>query len=214
MSERSDGPELDAWIQRAAGGDGVALRRLLDAHLPRLRAFVRLRMEPLLRQRESGSDLVQSVCRELLEHADRFRFGGEDAFRRWLYREALRKIAHRREYWLAERRSPLREQRAPTGVDEGAGGDEAGLLACYATFCTPSHAAMAREELARVEAAFDRLSERHRDVIVRARILGQSRAEIAAEMGGNEASIGNLLLRALAALSAHLVGPADRPSST
>jgi RNA polymerase sigma factor (sigma-70 family) len=201
MAARPEEPDIDAWIESAARGDAQALRRLLDAHLPRLRTFIRLRM----------ADLVQSVCRELLEHEGRFRFGGEAAFRRWLYTEALRKIAHRREYWLAERRNPGQEM-AASASDAGEDGDR-DLLSCYASFCTPSHAAMAREELSRVEAAFDRLPEHYRDVIVRARVLGLSRAEIAAESGCSTAAVGNLLFRALASLSSHLVS-ADERSQT
>ena len=201
MSKAPDSDDVDALIGRAAAGDEVALRSLLDMQLPQLRAFIRLRMDPLLRQRESGSDLVQSVCREVLEHGARFRFGGESAFRRWLYTEALRKLAHRREHWLADRRSPHRER--------SVGSEDASLLDCYATFCTPSRSAIAREELARVEQAFDALPERYRDVIVRARILGMSRAEIAAEMGSSEAAVGNLLFRALALLSQRLIARAE-----
>ena len=43
------------------------MQRLLEEHLPRLRAFIRLRTNQAIRARESCSDLVQSVCREVLE---------------------------------------------------------------------------------------------------------------------------------------------------
>ena len=39
----------------------------------------------MLRAMESTSDIVQSVCREILQHKDRFQYPGEDGFRRWLY---------------------------------------------------------------------------------------------------------------------------------
>jgi RNA polymerase sigma-70 factor (ECF subfamily) len=191
-------PDIDALVAAAARGDGAALNALLAEHLPGLRAFVRLRMDPLLRAQESSSDLVQSVCREILQHSDRFKFEGQNAFRRWLYTEALRKIAHRKEHYLAARRD-LRRQ-----VDLGGGGSEDDLLSFYASFCSPSRVAIAREELARVEQAFDALPDHYRDLIVKARILGMTRAELAAESGTSEGAIGNMLFRAMAALAEKL----------
>ena len=44
-----------------------AMALLYLEHLDDLRAFVRLKIDPRLRVRESGSDLVQSICREVLE---------------------------------------------------------------------------------------------------------------------------------------------------
>ena len=70
-------PEAEL-VERATTGDREAVEQLLARHLPRLERYVRLRAGALLRS-EGVSDLVQSTCRELLEKADRFRFGGEDA---------------------------------------------------------------------------------------------------------------------------------------
>jgi RNA polymerase sigma factor (sigma-70 family) len=144
------------------------------------------------------------VCREVLENLEQFRYPGEAAFKRWLYATAARKLGHRYEHWQAERRDPRREAgQAPGAASDGE------LLACYRSFCTPSRAAIAREELERIEKAFDQLSSDHRDVIIMARILGLSRAEIAKELHRSEPAVGNLLLRALAHLSEVLDGDAQ-----
>ena len=50
-------------IARAAQSDRAALEALLVQHLPGVEAYLRLRMGPLLRAKESASDLVQSLCR-------------------------------------------------------------------------------------------------------------------------------------------------------
>jgi RNA polymerase sigma factor (sigma-70 family) len=81
------------------------------------------------------------------------------------------------------------------------------LLACYRAFYTPSQQAAAREELERVEGAFDRLPEQYRQVIVMAKIMGLSRAEIAVELGRTELAVRTLLSRALAQLATELVTP-------
>ena len=53
---------------------GKSFAALLVPHLPDLRSFVRRRVGDLIRSRESSLDLVQSVCREMLENRSRFRF--------------------------------------------------------------------------------------------------------------------------------------------
>jgi RNA polymerase sigma-70 factor (ECF subfamily) len=189
--------------QRAARGDRQAIDLLIERNLSGLRAFVRLRAGPLVRARESSSDLVQSVCREVLENSERFQHASESAFRQWLYTTALRKIDHRRDYWAAEKRNPGREARHLADAT----GDEAGLLACYRSLSTPSRHAVAREEIERVERAFDSLSEEYREVVTLAKVVGLSRAEIAERTGRSEGAVKMLLHRALVELSGLLEEP-------
>ena len=54
---------------------------LLERHLSRLPAFLRLRFDERMRQRESTSDLVPSVCREVLENESGFVYEGEARYR-------------------------------------------------------------------------------------------------------------------------------------
>lgn len=200
MAPPDPNPELDALTRAAAEGDPGAMAELLERHRGELHAFVRLRYGKLLSGRESSSDLVQSVCREVLEHADRFRHPDRAAFRRWLFLTALRKIKNRQAYYLAGRRDVLREAR-PSDPES-----EAALMQHYRTFSTPSAAVSLREEVARVEAAFDHLSEEQREVLTLAHLGGLSRKEIADQIGKTEGAVRVILHRALAKLSAHL-GP-------
>jgi len=141
---------------------------------------------------------VQTVCREVLQDLDGVSCATEDAFRGWLYTVAHHKLATRAEFHDAERRSPRHE--APSG--EAA----AVLLGAYARVCTPSHQAAAREELARVEAAFDRLVAQDREVILDACIAGLSHREIAARLEKTEAAVRKQLSRARARLAILLDG--------
>lgn len=171
------------------------VERLLAEHLPGLRAYVRLRAGPAVRAREAASDVVQSACREVLERADTFQHGGEAGFRHWLYTTALRKIINKHAFHTAARRDVRRDERATTDV---------ALLQAYHTLCTPSRVAAAREELERIEHSFEHLSDDHREVILLSRLVGLTRTEVAAEMGRSEASVRNLLHRALAHLAQRL----------
>ena len=183
--------------RRAAAGDSDALEELLEAHLPSLRAFVRLRATPEIRAQESVSDVVQSVCREVLTHAERFRHPGEAAFRNWLYTTARRKILNRLQAMRTEKRDVARE----VALDEPAA---QALLARYASFSTPSGRAARREDVERVEAAFDELKPEQKDVVELAYVVGLSRGEIAERMGKSEGAVRVLLHRALARLGSLL----------
>lgn len=193
-------PDESAHLaERAAQGDEQAMQCLLEIHLDALRAFVRLRAGPELRRHESNSDLVQSVCREILANADRFQHVSESAFRRWLYTTAVRKISDRADHWRAQMRDPHREQALASQHD-------AALLRCYESFSSPSQQAIVREEVERVERAFEDLTEEQREVITLAHVAGLSRAEIAEQMGRSEGAVRVLLHRSLARLT-EILGP-------
>ena len=193
-SEPQDTLEL---AQRAAQGDAQAVERLLERHLPELRAFVRLRAGAALRERESTSDLVQSTCREVLGRIERFQFPDGDAFRRWLFTTAQRKIADRADHYAAQKRDARREQT----LARASGADDERLLACYQRFSSPSHRATLQDEIERIERAFDQLSEEQREVVALAHVAGLSRREIALQLGKSEHAVRNVLHRSLARLA-------------
>lgn len=193
-------------FDHASRGDPAAIDDLLADHLPGLRAFIRLRSGPRLRALEESQDLVQSVCREILEHLDRYQYHGEEKFRAWLFATAIRKLANRQEYYAALKRDVGRNRGAAPAGDGSADGE---LHELYHAFITPSRDAAGREELASVEAAFDELPDDYREVILLARVVGLSHAEIAEQMGRTERSIANLLYRAMAKLSDKLVKRRD-----
>ena len=178
-------------VERFRAGDPSALEVLFEQHMPALLAFSRVRLGPMLAAHESAHDVVQSAFREVIEGAPRFMYGGEAAFRAWLYTHVSRKIADRAEYWGAQRRDAAREQRIDDGV----------LELVRRTLSTPSEGAVGREALEKLDAAFAQLPDDHREVILLARVAGLSRAEIAEATGRSEASIRNLLPRALARLA-------------
>jgi RNA polymerase sigma-70 factor, ECF subfamily len=198
-----DDDRVRELVESAARGDAPAVDALIERYLPGLHGFVRLRMGRLLAGQESSSDIVQSTCREVLHHADRFRYDGEVGFRRWLYRTALRKIANRAEHYRAQKRDAGRRVELPATSREEA----AALLEGYASFCTPSRACEEREELERVERAFGALPDDYREVILLSRIAGLSRRDVALEMERSEGSVRMLLARALAFLAEKLEQP-------
>jgi len=191
-------------------GEDPALASLLERHLPELRAFLRLRMGAVLRARESSADLAQSVCREILADRGEFEYRGDAAFKRWLYLQALRKLADRADHWRAERRDARKDQPLQEGASSGDAGD---LPPPYQAFSSPSGKLAAKEEMARIERAFDELADDQREAVLLSRFGGLTYAEIAERMGKTESSVRMLLSRALARLTVVLERNEHRPGA-
>ena len=139
-----------ALALKATTGDPAAIDALLERNLGRLRAFIRARCGPLLRAKESCSDLVQTVCREVLEDMGGFQYEDEARFRHWLFKRAEHKLVDRVRYWEANARDAARE--APPGSTTG---DEEDLESAFVTFLTPSRELISREKVRRIQAALD-----------------------------------------------------------
>jgi RNA polymerase sigma-70 factor, ECF subfamily len=189
--------------------DGFPVEELIARHLPGLRAYVAGRVDRLVHSKESNADIVQSVCREVLEHIARFEHRSEAGFKQWLYRTAERKIIDRYRYYTAEKRDAAREvPPLPTGEAS----EDADILALALRDAqggrpTPSHEAIAREELLRTSRAFEGLPPVYREVILLSRVHGMPHAEIAKRLGKSEGAVRNLLYRGLGALTDRLAVP-------
>lgn len=172
-------------VHAAQRGDGEALEALMARHIGALRAYVRARASPEFRAHESCSDVVQSACRQALEHLGEFEWRGEESFRRWLFALTANKLLNRVNYHRAERRDRRRE--AP---------DPAALLEAYSSVMTPSQDAIGREFTAQFEAAMDQLPENYREVLLLARVVQLSHTAIAEQLGISEELVRTRLLRA------------------
>lgn len=195
MVDEPSGPSDAAHLDRRK-----AVEELLAEHQAQLQAFIRLRSGPMVRSRESSEDLAQSVCREVLQHPERLRSLEREGFRRWLFTLAARKIADRVEHWRAQKRDVGRV--VPLD-DAGALG---AMLRSYASFCSPSADLRAREELERIERAFDALPDDYRDVITLHRIAGLPIEDVAERLQRSVGATRMVLFRALARLAELLDG--------
>ena len=81
-------------------------------------------------------------------------------------------------------------------------GDAAVAEILTSSFAGPVANAIRAEDQVRIERAFDRLTERQREVLTLARIVGLGHREIAAHLGISEANSRTLLRRATAAFAA------------
>jgi len=188
-------------MEAATQGDAGALASLLARHLPDLNVYVRLRLSRKLRGVEETVDIVQSVCRDVLQNERGFHYEGEAQFKAWLFNAAVRKIVDKAEHWSAAKRDRNRDRAIDSDDTRGGLRFESEIETSFRKVWSPSHDAIGRETMERIEKAFSELPEEKQEVILLARIVGMSRTQIAAHMGRSESAIRNLLPRALAELA-------------
>ena len=192
--------DTNSLVDKARQQDRAAIEQLLVRQLPGLEAFVRLRMGAELRRHATPPDLVQSVCREVLEDLSGFEYRGEAPFRHWLFTRAENKLKEKHRYQHREKRSSAREQVLS---------DASTVLSAYRTLVTPSRDLEVKEQLAAVERAFDQLPDDHREAITLHKLCGLSHAEIAERMGRSEGAVRNLVYRGISRLALLLDGGDD-----
>lgn len=176
-------------ILQASQGDPAALEGLLERYLPELRSFVRLQMGPLVNQKESSSDIVQSCCRQVLDKLGDFEYRGEFAFKKWLFIACTNKLRDRERHWFRQQRDVRREALLDDVTDPA-----------DLTLSSPSGEFLRREEIEKLRNALDSMSAEHRQVITMSRLLGMSHKEIAEALGSTEGATRALLHRAVARL--------------
>lgn len=191
-ARQSNGTDESALMEAAAAGDQEALAELVSQALPDLRRVVQHRMGPSLRLQEGVSDIVQSVCREVLSHHQAFKHPDEGAVRRWLWRTAVRKIARRHRDAHTLKRSPGQLASLDEGPDPLARG--VGV----------SREMEVKEELSLLRAAIDSLPDDQRQVVLLAKIEEIPREEIAQRIGRSPGATRMLLHRALTHLASVL----------
>ena len=101
--------------------------RMLEGALPKLKHFVRLNSGPVIRARESETDIAQSVCREAVVDRQHFRYGGADGMNQWLFLRAKQKIQDRVRYHTAKKRDVARETPIHGTLDPDSGSSPAAM---------------------------------------------------------------------------------------
>lgn len=174
------------------------LDALVERHLDVLRYYVRLRSGPTLRARESIDDVVQSTVRELYERRETVRYENEAAFRRYLYTVATHKIIDKSRHHHAQRRSPEREEPLSEALWDlpQPGGSRPSR--------SPSAHAEQRDDLARLRAAFDTLSEDDRQILAMRKVFDMPTREIATQLRIPESTVRWRLSIILAELAARM----------
>lgn len=198
-------------MARIATGDSDARTDLLSRHRQRLRQLVDLRMDPRLRSRFDGSDVIQealvianarleSFAQQQIEDAKQD--GISLSFYPWLRGIVMDKLLNLRERHLADKRNVGRETRQRDDVPDGSVATLVDRLA--GDVLSPSQQATREEDCLIVREALERLQHRDREVL-ELRYLEHLRvAEVGAVLGITPAAVRTRHFRAIQRLHAAL----------
>lgn len=177
----------DRLLARAVDGDRAALRRVVDAWIPRIRRWALVAAgDPV-----AAEDAVQEALVRLLRSIHTFDPGRP--FGPWL------KVV----VFNAARTERARDGRATSRASRAA---EAEIDADAATATAPGDRLDLARASARVVAAFEALSPRQREILDRVDVQGETAAEVAEDLGLTAGAVRGQLFQARRAVRAQVTG--------
>ena len=195
---------MDPHAEPVRWSDPEAVAACVEAHRPRLLAFVTGRMGPGLRQRLDPEDILQEVSLAAVAPPRTENAAGSqrDAFG-WLCHVAEQRIidAHRRHFGAAKR-----DAGREVSIDAPRPGDDAGFASLLAvSMTTPSQALSRDAREHRLATAVAALPAEQRDVIRMRYVEGLATKQIAERLGRSDVAVRVMLSRTVQKLQ-QLVG--------
>ncbi len=208
-----DHPETEL-LERAIGGEQVALERLMMAHHSRLSADLGKKLPAGMRALISVDDVLQETYLCAFRDIRSFQPRGCGAFYRWLESIAEHRLLDAIKAERAVKRGGRRAKaEAPTGGEPGSVVGWLEMLAEYER--TPSQSAAGHQAVAIIQSALGDLKEEYREVLRLRYVEGLPVAEAAARMKRTEGAVCLLCHRALRRLrqdlgsSSRFFGPGE-----
>jgi RNA polymerase sigma-70 factor (ECF subfamily) len=175
-------------LAAARAGSREALGRLLEACRNYLLVIARQELDPGLRAKGGGSDLVQETFLEAQRDFRAFHGQTEGELRAWLKELLYNNVVNfARRFRETRKREIDREQALDTGMGSGLAGADP----------TPSKNASNREEDQLVREALDRMPEDYREVLLLRFREGLAFEEVARRMGRSLNAVHKLWARAV-----------------
>jgi RNA polymerase sigma-70 factor (ECF subfamily) len=197
---RPDSEETRALLDRAAAGDPNAPGDLLARHRDALRGFVDLHLDPAIRARVDGSDIVQEAHADMARQLADYLARRPMPFHLWARKTAYNRLLNARRDHRAARRDVRREAVAP---------DHSSLALAQSILDpdpSPSEAVSAREQAERVAAAVARLDDADREVLLMRQVEQLPYEEVACLLGVTTEAARQRYGRALIRLRKALAG--------
>lgn len=187
-------------LQRARAGDEDALGEVLERYRSYLILVAERKLDPKLRAKAGGSDLVQQTFLEAHRGFEEFAGTTDEEMRAWLVKILNHNLAdHQKRFRGTAKRDLSREisiaTRTPGGTLEGGIPDNV---------ATASSLVRRRERDETLEQAVNQLTPRHRDVIALRHQQNLAFDVIAAQMELSEQAARKLWTRAIRSLQAKL----------
>lgn len=195
---------LDDLVHKAVAGDQAAWTSLLDAHRPRLRRMISLRLDRRLNGRVDPSDVIQEAFLEATAGLPQFAERAEMPFFLWLrWIVGMKLNAIHRQHLGFQVRDAGRE----VSIERGAW-PQASSAAIAAHLLgrqtSASEVAIRLERKARLQEALDTLDALDREVLALRHTEELTNAEVARTLGMQESAASKRYIRALRKLKAVL----------
>ncbi len=170
---KEDSARTTRLLEKVAAGDSAALNQLMARYHPDLLAFINCRMDPKVRARIDGSDVVQEAQLEAVRRIDDFLRRRPMPFHLWIRKTAYQRLLNLHRDHRRRRRSVHREEVLPPATSS--------LLArsLLAKGASPSARMIAREEAEQVGRAVAQLAETDREILLMRHVEQSSYEEIA-----------------------------------
>jgi RNA polymerase sigma-70 factor (ECF subfamily) len=181
-------------VDRFKNGDQSAFDEMVSRYWDRIYAMV----NQLLRNQQDAEEVTQDAF--IRAHRGLVNFRGDSAFSTWLYQIATNLARNRYWYWWRRKRDKSISFDAPLSADN----DTTLAEIIPAELETPEDATITQELVTNIAAAMEKLSAKHREILILRNIKNLSYEEIAAILSISVGTVKSRIARARESLRAKL----------
>ena len=197
MSLKAQEVALDrTLVDRFKSGDEAAFSEMVTRYWDRIYSMV----HHLLRNQQDAEEVTQDAF--IRAHRGLVNFRGESAFSTWLYQIATNLARNRYWYWWRRKRDKTVSFDQPISADNATPLSEV----FAAEMETPEDATVTQEFVTSIAAGMEKLSPKHREVLILRNVKNLSYEEIAEILAISVGTVKSRIARARASLRAKLGG--------
>ena len=181
-------------VDRFKGGDQAAFNEMVTRYWDRIYAMV----NQLLRNQQDAEEVTQDAF--IRAHRGLANFRGDSAFSTWLYQIATNLARNRYWYWWRRKRDKSVSFDAPVSHDNSTTLAEV----IPAEMETPEDATVTSEFVGRIAYGMEKLSPKHREILILRNVKNMSYEEIAEILGISVGTVKSRIARARESLRSKL----------
>jgi len=181
-------------VDRFKSGDQTAFNEMVSRYWDRIYAMV----NQLLRNQQDAEEVTQDAF--IRAHRGLANFRGDSAFSTWLYQIATNLARNRYWYWWRRKRDKSVSFDAPVSAENST--TLADIIP--AELETPEDATVTQEFVSRIATGMEKLSAKHREILVLRNIKNLTYEEIAAILGISVGTVKSRIARARESLRAKM----------
>jgi RNA polymerase sigma-70 factor (ECF subfamily) len=187
MSAKAQEVALDRLlVDRFRNGDSAAFEEMVTRHWDRIYGMV----HQLLRNQQDAEEVTQDAF--IRAHRGLANFRGDSAFSTWLYQIATNLARNRYWYWWRRKRDRTVSFDQPVGEDNDTPLSEIFVGESE----SPGDVTVTQELVDRIAIGMEKLSAKHREILILRNVKNQSYEEIAAILGISVGTVKSRIARA------------------